>query len=85
MKMKNNLDFGSACLIVALIVLIIIIVYTAGSNTLVRISNDVTNASMYSKPTWPDPTPVPTTESVEETEETEEEIEDEEEDDYEED
>lgn len=82
MKMKNNLDFGSACLIVILIVLIIIIIYTAGSNTLVRISNDVTNASMYSKPTWPDPTPVPTTESVEETEETEDE---EEEADYEED
>ena len=70
--MKNNLDFGSACLIIVLVVLIVIIVYTAGSNTLVRIDNDVANASMYSKPTWPDPTPVPTTESTEETEATEE-------------
>ena len=79
--MQKKPDFGSMVLIVAFAIIITVIIYMSAVHVIDSFIVGTTTASLYSKPTWPDPTPVPTTESTEETEETsEEEIEDDEED-----
>jgi len=65
-------DFGSMVLIIAFAIVITVVVYLAAVNVINTFVVGSTSVPLYSRPTWPDPTPVPTTESTEETEVTEE-------------
>lgn len=79
--MQKKPDFGSMVLVIAFAIIITVVLYLAVVNIIDSYVSGSANATLYSRPTWPDPTPVPTTETAEETEEY---FEDDEETDYEE-
>lgn len=76
--MQKKPDFGSMILVIAFVIIITVVLYLAIVNIIDSYISGSADATLYSRPTWPDPTPVPTTEAAEETEVTEEPEEDEE-------
>jgi len=74
--MQNKFDLGSGLLVITFIIAMFLLIYFACTHFVNVLIDNGATASMYSKPTWPDPPETTITETTEETEETELEYED---------
>lgn len=69
--MQNKFDLGSGLLVITLILAMFLLIYFACTHFVNVLVDNGATASMYSRPTWPDPPETTITETTEETEETE--------------
>lgn len=69
--MQNKFDLGSGLLLITFILAMFLLVYFACTHFVNVLVDNGATASMYSRPTWPDPPETTITETTEETEESE--------------